>query len=253
MIDTHTHLYLDHFKDDIDDVIQRALSVGVEKFYLPSISSKYNESMHDLESKFPDRVFCMIGLHPCYVDNKFEQEIEFVKERIKSNKYKAIGEIGIDLFHEKKYFDQQIIAFEEQIKLALEYDLPIVIHSRESFDEIFEVLKKYKSDKLRGIFHCFTGNEDQARKIIDLNFFLGIGGVVTFKNGKISEFLSSIPLNRIVLETDSPYLAPVPYRGKRNESSYLSIIASKLSEIYNLDVSEISRITQQNSNEIFEN
>jgi len=253
LIDTHTHLYLDHFKDDIDDVIQRALSVGVEKFYLPSISSKYNESMHYLESKFPDIVFCMIGLHPCYVDNKFEQEIEFVKERIKSHKYKAIGEIGIDLFHEKKYFNQQIIAFEEQIKLALEYDLPIVIHSRESFDEIFEVLKKYKSDKLRGIFHCFTGNEDQARKIIDLNFFLGIGGVVTFKNGKISEFLSSIPLNRIVLETDSPYLAPVPFRGKRNESSYLSIIASKLSKIYNLDVSEISRITQQNSNEIFEN
>ena len=253
MIDTHTHLYLDHFKDDIDDVIQRAISVGVEKFYLPSISSKYNESMHDLESKFPNRVFCMIGLHPCYVDKNFELEIKFVKDQIKSNSYKAIGEIGIDLFHEKKYFKQQIIAFEEQIKLALEYDLPIVIHSRESFDEIFEVLKKYKSDKLRGIFHCFTGNQDQAKKIIDLNFFLGIGGVVTFKNGKISEFLSSIPLNKIVLETDSPYLAPAPYRGKRNESSYLSIIASKLSEIYNLDVSEISRITQQNSNEIFEN
>ena len=253
MIDTHTHLYLDHFKDDIDDVIQRAISVGVEKFYLPSISSKYNKSMHDLESKFPNRVFCMIGLHPCYVDKNFELEIEFVKEQIKLRSYKAIGEIGIDLFHEKKYFKQQIIAFEEQIKLALEYDLPIVIHSRESFDEIFEVLKKYKSDKLRGIFHCFTGNEDQAKKIIDLNFFLGIGGVVTFKNGKISEFLSSIPLNRIVLETDSPYLAPAPYRGKRNESSYLSIIASKLSEIYNLDVSEISRITQQSSNEIFDN
>ena len=253
MIDTHTHLYLDHFKDDIDDVIQRAISVGVEKFYLPSISSKYNESMHDLESKFPNRVFCMIGLHPCYVDKNFELEIKFVKDQIKSNSYKAIGEIGIDLFHEKKYFKQQIIAFEEQIKLAIEYDLPIIIHSRESFDEIFEVLKKYKSDKLRGIFHCFTGNQDQAKKIIDLNFFLGIGGVVTFKNGKISEFLSSIPLNKIVLETDSPYLAPAPYRGKRNESSYLSIIASKLSEIYNLDVSEISRITQQNSNEIFDN
>ena len=253
MIDTHTHLYLDHFKDDIDDVVQRAISVGVEKFYLPSISSKYNKSMHDLESKFPDRVFCMIGLHPCYVDKNFELEIEFVKEQIKLRSYKAIGEIGIDLFHEKKYLKQQIIAFEEQIKLALEYDLPIVIHSRESFDEIFEVLKKYKSDKLRGIFHCFTGNEDQAKKIIDLNFFLGIGGVVTFKNGKISEFLSSIPLDRIVLETDSPYLAPAPYRGKRNESSYLSIIASKLSEIYNLDVSEISRITQQSSDEIFDN
>ena len=178
--------------------------------------------MHDLESKFPDRVFCMIGLHPCYVDKNFELEIEFVKEQIKSNNYKAIGEIGIDLFHEKKYLKQQIIAFEEQIKLALEYDLPIVIHSRESFDEIFEVLKKYKSDKLRGIFHCFTGNEDQARKIIDLNFFLGIGGVVTFKNGKISEFLSSIPLDRIVLETDSPYLAPVPYRGKRLSLIHIS-------------------------------
>ena len=253
MIDTHTHLYLDHFKEDIDDVIQRAISVGVEKFYLPSISSKYNKSMHDLESKFPNRVFCMIGLHPCYVDKNFELEIKFVKDQIKSNSYKAIGEIGIDLFHEKKYFKQQIIAFEEQIKLAIEYDLPIIIHSRESFDEILEVLKKYKSDKLRGIFHCFTGNEDQAKKIIDLNFFLGIGGVVTFKNGKISEFLSSIPLDRIVLETDSPYLAPAPYRGKRNESSYLSIIASKLSEIYNLDVSEISRITKQNSNEIFDN
>ena len=253
MIDTHTHLYLDHFKDDIDDVIQRAISVGVEKFYLPSISSKYNESMHDLESKFPNRVFCMIGLHPCYVDKNFELEIKFVKDQIKSNSYKAIGEIGIDLFHEKKYFKQQIIAFEEQIKLAIEYDLPIIIHSRESFDEIFEVLKKYKSDKLRGIFHCFTGNQDQAKKIIDLNFFLGIGGVVTFKNGKISEFLSSIPIDRIVLETDSPYLAPAPHRGKRNESSYLSIIASKLSEIYNLDVSEISRITEQNSNEIFDN
>ena len=253
MIDTHTHLYLDHFKEDIDDVIQRAISVGVEKFYLPSISSKYNKSMHDLESKFPNRVFCMIGLHPCYVDKNFELEIEFVKDQIKLNTYKAIGEIGIDLFHEKKYFKQQIIAFEEQIKLAIEYDLPIIIHSRESFDEILEVLKKYKSDKLRGIFHCFTGNEDQAKKIIDLNFFLGIGGVVTFKNGKISEFLGSIPLDRIVLETDSPYLAPAPYRGKRNESSYLSIIASKLSEIYNLDVSEISRITQQSSNEIFDN
>lgn len=251
MIDTHTHLYLDHFKDDIDDVIQRALSVGVEKFYLPSISSKYNESMHDLESKFPDRVFCMIGLHPCYVDNKFEQEIEFVKERIKSKKYKAIGEIGIDLFHEKKYFNQQIIAFEEQIKLALEYDLPIVIHSRESFDEIFEVLKKYKSDKLKGIFHCFTGNEDQARKIIDLNFFLGIGGVVTFKNGKIDKFLNKIGIENIVLETDSPYLSPSPNRGKRNESKNITFIADKLCDIYGLSLKDIAHITTKNSKQVF--
>ena len=251
MIDTHTHLYLDHFKEDIDDVIHRAVSVGVEKFYLPSISSKHNKSMHVLENKFPNRIFCMIGLHPCYVDQNFESEIKFVKKQIKEHDYKAIGEIGIDLFHEKKYFDQQVIAFEEQIKLSIDYDMPIVIHSRDSFDEIFEVLQKFKSNKLRGIFHCFTGNVEQANKIIDLNFHLGIGGVVTFKNGKISEFLSSVPIERIVLETDSPYLAPSPYRGKRNESSYLTIIADKLSEIYNLDVSEISRITQKNSYEIF--
>ena len=251
MIDTHTHLYLDHFKDDIDDVIQRAVSVGVEKFYLPSISSKHNKSMHVLENKFPNRIFCMIGLHPCYVDQNFELEMEFVKKQIKEHDYKAIGEIGIDLFHEKKYFKQQVIAFEEQIKLAIEYDLPIVIHSRDAFDEIFEVLKKYKSNSLRGIFHCFTGDKEQAEKIIGLNFLIGIGGVVTFKNGKISEFLSSIPLDKIVLETDSPYLAPVPHRGKRNESSFLQIIASKIAEIYNIHFDEVSSVTEQNSIKIF--
>ncbi len=253
MIDTHTHLYLDHFKEDIDDVIHRAVSVGVKKFYLPSISSKHNKSMHVLENKFPNRIFCMIGLHPCYVDKNFESEIEFVKKQIKEHDYKAIGEIGIDLFHEKKYFNQQVSAFEEQIKLAIEYDLPIIIHSRDSFDEIFEVLKKYKSNSLRGIFHCFTGNKEQAEKIIGLNFLLGIGGVVTFKNGKISEFLSSIPLDKIVLETDSPYLAPVPHRGKRNESSFLQIIASKIAEIYNIHFDEVSSVTEQNSIKIFGN
>jgi TatD DNase family protein len=251
LIDTHTHLYLEQFRDDIDDVISRAKAVGVEKFYLPSISSKYNKSMHDLEKKFPDDIFCMIGLHPCSVDDNFDLELDFVKKKIKEHNYKAIGEIGIDLFHEKKYFDQQVIAFEQQIKLAIENDLPIVIHSRDSFDEIFEVLEKFKCEKLRGIFHCFTGNIDQARRIIDLNFHLGIGGVLTFKNGKISEFLNEIPINKIVLETDSPYLAPSPYRGTRNESSYLKIIADKLAEIYNLKIDEISKITQQNSIEVF--
>ncbi len=251
MIDTHTHLYLEQFKDDIDDVISRAKAVGVERFYLPSINSKYNKSMHDLEKKYPDNVFCMIGLHPCYVDDNFDLEIDFVKKQIEKHDYKAIGEIGIDLFHEKKYLDQQVEAFEEQIKLAIDYDLPIVIHSRDSFDEIFEVLEKFKCEKLRGIFHCFTGNIDQAIRVIDLNFHLGIGGVLTFKNGKISEFLNKIPINKIVLETDSPYLAPSPYRGSRNESSYLKIIAEKLAEVYNLEIDEISKITQQNSIEVF--
>jgi len=253
LIDTHTHLYLEQFRDDIDDVISRAKAVGVEKFYLPSINSKYNKSMHDLEKKYPDDVFCMIGLHPCYVDDNFDLEIDFVKKQIEKHDYKAIGEIGIDLFHEKKYLDQQVDAFEEQIKLAIDYDLPIVIHSRDSFDEIFEVLEKFKCEKLRGIFHCFTGNIDQAHRIIDLNFHLGIGGVLTFKNGKISEFLNEIPINKIVLETDSPYLAPSPHRGSRNESSYLKIIADKLAKVYNLEIDEISNITQQNSIEIFGN
>ena len=253
MIDTHTHLYLEQFKDDIDDVISRAKAIGVQRFYLPSINSKYNQSMHDLEKKFPNDVFCMIGLHPCYVDDNFDLEIDFIKKQIEKHDYKAIGEIGIDLFHEKKYFEQQVIAFEEQIKLAIDYDLPIVIHSRDSFDEIFKVLEKFKCEKLRGIFHCFTGNINQANKIIDLNFHLGIGGVLTFKNGKISEFLNEIPINKIVLETDSPYLAPSPYRGTRNESSYLKIIADKLAEVYNLEIDEICKITQQNSIEVFGN
>ena len=209
--------------------------------------------MHDLEKKFPNDIFCMIGLHPCYVDDNFDLEIDFVKKQIEKHDYKAIGEIGIDLFHEKKYFEQQVIAFEEQIKLAIDYDLPIVIHSRDSFDEIFKVLEKFKSEKLRGIFHCFTGNIDQAHRIIDLNFHLGIGGVLTFKNGKISEFLKEIPINKIVLETDSPYLAPSPHRGSRNESSYLKIIADKLAEVYNLEIDEICKITQQNSIEVFGN
>ena len=209
--------------------------------------------MHDLEKKFPNDVFCMIGLHPCYVDDNFDLEIDFVKKQIEKHDYKAIGEIGIDLFHEKKYFEQQVIAFEEQIKLAIDYDLPIVIHSRDSFDEIFKVLEKFKSEKLRGIFHCFTGNIDQAYRIIDLNFHIGIGGVLTFKNGKISEFLNEIPINKIVLETDSPYLAPSPHRGSRNESSYLKIIADKLAEVYNLEIDEICKITQQNSIEVFGN
>tara|TARA_B000000565_G_scaffold222421_1_gene177388 strand:- start:5 stop:766 length:762 start_codon:yes stop_codon:yes gene_type:complete len=253
LIDTHTHLYLEQFREDITDVVNRALQAGVSRCYLPSISSKHNHSMLELEKKFPGFFHSMIGLHPCYVNENYDSELKFVKDNILEHDYKAIGEIGIDLFHEKKYLEQQVYVFEEQIKLALENNLPIVIHSRDSFDEIYEVLKKFKSDNLRGIFHCFTGDKQQAKKIIDLNFHIGIGGVVTFKNGKISEFLNSIPIERIVLETDSPYLAPSPYRGKRNESSYLKIIAEKIADLYNLELSEVSKITQKNSLDIFGN
>jgi len=253
LIDTHTHLYLNQFKEDSNEVIQRAIEVGVKKFYLPAISKKYFNSMNELENEYPGVVYSMIGLHPCYVNDNYKEELEFVKNKLSERIFKAVGEIGIDLFHEKKYLNQQIEAFEFQIELALRNNLPIVIHSRDSFDEIFKVLENYKKEDLRGIFHCFTGDYDQAMKIIDLNFYLGIGGVVTFKNGKISEFLNKIPIENIVLETDSPYLAPAPFRGKRNESSYLKIIAEKIADIYNLSFEEICNITEKNSLKIFGN
>ena len=251
MVDTHSHLYLKQFNKDIDDVISRALSAGVHRFYMPSINSSYNKDMLQLMSRYPENIFCMIGLHPCYVDLDYKKELDFVREEIKKNKYYAIGEIGIDLYHEKKFLKEQIIAFEEQIDLAIRYDLPIVIHCRESFNEIYDVLKKFKSKNLRGIFHCFSGSIEEANKIVDLNFSLGIGGVVTFKNGMISEFLNQIPIEKIVLETDSPYLAPVPYRGKRNESSYIEIIAKKISEIYDVDLDYVSKITDKKALDIF--
>ncbi len=253
MIDTHTHLYLKQFNEDIDDVISRALSVGVNRFYMPSINSSYNKQMLQLMSRYPKNIFCMIGLHPCYVDEDYKKELDFVRDEIKRNKYYAIGEIGIDLYHEKKFLKEQIIAFEEQINLSISYDLPIVIHCRESFNEIYDVLKKFKSKNIKGIFHCFSGSIEEAKKIIDLNFSLGIGGVVTFKNGKISEFLNQIPIEKIVLETDSPYLAPVPYRGKRNESSYIELVAKKIAEVYNLDFDYVNQVTDNNALDIFGN
>jgi len=251
LIDTHTHLYLKQFNEDIDEVVSRALAVGVNRFYMPSLNSSYNKGMLQLMSRYPKNIFCMIGLHPCYVDEGYKNELDFVRDEIQRNKYYAIGEIGIDLYHEKKFLKQQIISFEEQINLAITYDLPIVIHCRESFNEIYDVLKNFKSTNLKGIFHCFSGTIEQANKIIDLNFSLGIGGVVTFKNGKISEFLNQIPIEKIVLETDSPYLAPVPYRGKRNESSYIEFVAKKISEIYDVNLDYVSKVTDKNALDIF--
>ena len=248
--DTHTHLYLEQFNDDIDSVIENSISSNVNRLFLPAINSSHTESMLLLKERYPENIFLMSGLHPCYVETNFLDEIKHVEMIISENEIVAVGEIGIDLYWDKTNLEIQIEAFESQISIANNHNLPIVIHCRESFDEIYNVLNKNKVNN-GGIFHCFSGDLSQANKIIDMGMKLGIGGVVTFKNGKISEFLGSIPLDRIVLETDSPYLAPSPYRGKRNESSYLSIIAEKLSEIYNLDVSEISRITQKNSYEIF--
>ncbi|WP_066437362.1 TatD family hydrolase [Chryseobacterium sp. CCH4-E10] len=252
MIDTHTHLYAEEFDEDRKEAIQRAINKRITEFYLPAIDSESHEKMLQLEAEYPGQIFSMMGLHPCYVKPEtWEQELEIVKNYLDQRTFPAIGEIGIDLYWDKTTLDIQVKAFEQQIEWAIEKDLPIVIHTRESFDETFEVLERKKHPKLRGIFHCFSGDLEQAKHAIDLNFILGIGGVVTFKNGKIDQFLNEIPLDKIVLETDSPYLAPVPFRGKRNESSYLDLVAGKLVDIYKVDFSEIDRITTENARKLF--
>ena len=251
IIDTHTHLYSDQFKQDIDDVIAKAKEIGIKKFIFPAIDSSHYDSMHALKKKYSDDIYLMSGLHPTDVKKNYKDELDFVVNSLKSHNYVAIGEIGIDLYWDKTYLKEQQDAFRFQIKLAIKNDLPIVIHCRESFDEIFEILEEENCDKLRGVFHCFTGNIDQANKAIGLGFLLGIGGVVTFKNGGIDKFINQIDLKHIVLETDSPYLAPVPFRGKRNESSYIIYVLEKLSELYQLPREEIASITTNNAEKMF--
>ena len=251
IIDTHTHLYLNHFKDDIDDVISKAKEVGIKKFIFPAIDSSHFDSMHSLKNKYPNEIYLMSGLHPTDVKENYKDELDFVVNTLKTNNYVAIGEIGIDLYWEKSFLKQQQDAFKFQIRLAIKHDLPIVIHCREAFNEIFEILDKENCDKLRGVFHCFTGTLKEAQRAIDLGFVLGIGGVVTFKNGGIDKFLHKIDLKNIVLETDSPYLAPVPYRGKRNESSYIIYVLEKLSEIYGISKEKIAEITSKNAEKVF--
>lgn len=248
MIDTHTHLYSEEFNDDRHEMIERAIAKGVTQFYLPAIDSETHAKMLALEREYPDRIFSMMGLHPCYVKPEtWENELKIVENYLNQRSFPAIGEIGIDLYWDRSTLDIQILAFERQIDWAIERDLPIVIHTRESFAEVFEVLNRKKHAKLRGIFHCFSGTLEQAQQAIDLNFLLGVGGVVTFKNGKIDQFLHEIPLNKIVLETDSPYLAPAPHRGKRNESSYLDLVVGKLVNIYGKEFSEIEAETSKNT------
>lgn len=251
LTDTHTHLYSEAFDEDRDLVIKNAINNGVQRFFIPAIDSSYTQAMLDLEKSYPESMFLMAGLHPTHVKDNYKDELAHVEEMLLKHTYYAIGEIGVDLYWDKSFLKQQQEAFQFQIKLAKKHKLPIVIHCRDAFDEVFEVLELEKSDELFGIFHCFTGTKEQALKAISYNMKLGIGGVVTFKNGKIDTFLNEINLKHIVLETDAPYLAPVPYRGKRNESSYLINILSKLSLIYNRSETEIAEITTNNSIDIF--
>ncbi|NQW35499.1 MAG: TatD family hydrolase [Flavobacteriales bacterium] len=250
LTDTHAHLYSSQFDADRADVIQRALDANVNRFFIPAIDSHYHENMFALEKEYPN-MFLMMGLHPTSVKENYKEELAIVKKHLEQRSFFAIGEIGIDLYWDKSFLKQQQEVFKTQIQWAKKYNLPIAIHCRDAFDEIFEILEQEKSDSLRGIFHCFTGTLEQAKKAISYNMKLGIGGVVTFKNGKIDQFLNQIPLSNIVLETDAPYLAPIPYRGKRNESSYLILVAHKLADIYNVSVEEIADITTQNSIQVF--
>ncbi len=249
--DTHTHLYSNAFDEDRHAMIHRAIEKNVSRFFIPAIDSTYTDSMIKLEADFPNHVFLMMGLHPTSVKENYKEELHHVEEMLAKRNFYAIGEIGIDLYWDKSTLPIQVEAFKHQIKLAKQYKLPIVIHCREAFDEIFEVLEEEKCNALFGIFHCFTGNLEQAKKAISYNMKLGIGGVVTFKNGGIDQFLNQIDLNHIVLETDSPYLAPKPYRGIRNESSYIINVLEKLSEIYSMSEEKIAEITTQNSKDIF--
>lgn len=249
--DTHTHLYVEQFDADREAMILRAKSVGVSRFFIPAIDSSYHKRMFDLEKYYPNEVFLMMGVHPTSVKTNYKEELAKVQAWINQRDFYAIGEIGIDLYWDTSFLKEQQDAFRIQIQWAKEKKWPIVIHCREAFDEIFEILEQEVDDDLRGIFHCFTGNLEQAEKAISFNMKLGIGGVVTFKNGKIDQFLNQIPLEHIVLETDSPYLAPKPYRGKRNESSYIRYIIDTLATIYGKDFDEIAQITTQNSKDIF--
>jgi len=249
--DTHTHLYSEEFNLDREEMIQRALDKGVSRFFIPAIDSSSTQAMYDLQQNHPEHVFLMMGLHPTYVKENYLEELEHVEKELERHKFYAIGEIGIDLFWDKSYLKEQQIAFKRQIQWAKKYKLPIVIHCRDAFEEVFQVLEEEKSDDLFGIFHCFTGSYDQALTAISYNMKLGIGGVLTFKNGKIDQYLNQIDLNNIVLETDSPYLAPIPYRGKRNESSYIVEVVNKLAEIYALSPEQIAQRTTENSKAIF--
>jgi TatD DNase family protein len=251
-VDTHTHLFVDAFDEDRVEVVQRARRDGVEKLLLPNIDVSTISALKELVTAEPDTCFGMMGLHPSSVDETWESQLAQIKEELWNGSYIAVGEIGIDLYWDTTFIEQQKQVFRTQVQWAKELRLPIAIHAREAFDEIFEILDQENDESLSGVFHCFTGNIDQANHALSYgNFKLGIGGVVTYKKAELDKVLVSIPIENIILETDSPYLTPVPYRGKRNESSYLVHIAEKLSEIYSISIKEVEDLTTKSALELF--
>lgn len=251
LIDTHTHLYVEEFRTDILSVVQRANDEGVEKFYLPAIDSSENKNLLELEKRFPGKMYAMAGLHPCSVKENYKEEIEFIQQQLSKRKFAAIGETGLDFYWDTTFREQQYESLRIHTQWAIDYKRPLVLHTRSAMEQTIEVINEYKGKNLSGIFHCFSGSLQNAKDIIELGFLLGIGGVITFKNSGLAAIVKEIDLKYIVLETDSPYLAPVPYRGKRNESSYLKYIAQKLSEIKNISEEEVARITTENAENFF--
>lgn len=251
MIDTHCHLYSNEFSHDLDMVMQRAADKGIQRFYMPSIDSSTTDTMLKLENGYPGRCIAMMGLHPCSVNDTYRQELEHVETWLSKRPFAAVGEIGLDFYWDKTFIDQQYIAFRKQAELALQYELPIVIHSRNATAETIQVIREFSGRGLKGIFHCFGGSLAEANQIIDAGFYLGIGGVITYKNAGLAEVIACIDMKHIVLETDSPYLAPVPFRGKRNESSYLKYIAERIAQLKNVSVEEVGSVTSANASKIF--
>ncbi|MCZ4245363.1 TatD family hydrolase [Pedobacter punctiformis] len=249
--DTHTHLYYEQDVEKQAQLMERCFENDVNRLFLPNVDVASIAMINDLVRKYPENCFAMAGLHPCDVKEDYTTQLDEIYKSIDGRNIYAIGEIGIDLYWDKTTLAIQQDAFRKQINWAKELSLPIVIHCREAFDEVFELLESERDEKLRGIFHCFTGNLAQAKQAIDLNFYLGIGGVVTYKKAGLDLVLADIPLQNLVLETDSPYLAPVPFRGKPNESSYLIYVAQKLADIYGVSIDEIANITTENSKKIF--
>lgn len=255
MIDTHTHVYTKDFENDFDEVIKRAQKAGVKKMLLPNIDMESIEALHKVADKYP--IFCipMLGIHPTSVDADWKNDLSSIKEILVSNKdrYVAIGEIGMDLYWDKEYAVEQKLSFEEQLRWAAEYDLPVSIHSRNAVHEVVRSIKSIGAENLRGVFHSFGGDTDDLKKVMDLkNFKIGVNGVVTFKNSAMPTILKEVSLSDIILETDAPYLAPAPYRGKRNEPSYLPLIAAKLAEIYDTSIDQVVRITSENAAKLFD-
>jgi TatD DNase family protein len=251
LIDTHTHLYLEEFAQDIEDVLKRAEAEGVSKFYLPNIDSSSISSMLELEKKYPGKCFAMMGLHPCSVKENYQDELKLVEEWLGKRLFAAVGEIGLDYYWDKTFIPQQKEALHMQIEWAMQYNIPIVIHSRDSLQDCIDIVKEHQNGKLEGIFHCFGGSVDEAKQIMDLNFLIGIGGVVTYKKAGLTEILKDIPISSLVLETDAPYLTPVPFRGKRNEPGYLKYIVEAIASSKSISMEDVVTVTTSNAEKVF--